>query len=89
MDENGIVKDIMTSDVITVDVNDRFVKIEEVFDMYSFHHIVVLDAGQVVGVISKQDLLKKYRDIRNDDLDINIITLTVTETSAGEFKTFP
>ncbi len=72
MNENGLVKDIMTKDVVTVDVNDRFVKIEEVFDLHDFHHIIVLDAGQVVGVISKQDLLKKYRDIRNDQLNADI-----------------
>jgi hypothetical protein len=37
-------------------------KIEEIFDALSFHHIMVLDHAQLHGIISKNDLLLLYAD---------------------------
>ncbi len=50
--------DIMTSDVITVDVDDPA---EEVMDILDSKHIIrvpVLENGQLVGIISRPDVLR-------------------------------
>ncbi len=52
------IKEIMTRDVVTVDMDDTLVLIREVFDLKPFHHVLVTEMGRLVGVISDRDLLK-------------------------------
>lgn len=54
-----VVKDIMTSPVETIDMDDSVEYIKEVFDANQYHHIIVKgDSGECAGVISDRDLLK-------------------------------
>jgi acetoin utilization protein AcuB len=52
------VADIMTRAVVTVDMDDTLERIRDIFDHSRFHHLVVIDDGRVVGVLSDRDLLK-------------------------------
>lgn len=52
------VDQIMTRDVVTVSMDDSLEWIQRVFSEYRFHHVVVTENGQVVGVISDRDVLK-------------------------------
>ena len=54
-----IVNDIMTTQVVTADMDDTLGKIQKVFEKNRFHHIPVLDGGEVVGVISDRVLLRE------------------------------
>jgi acetoin utilization protein AcuB len=50
---------IMTTQVITVGMDDEIGIIRELFERFHFHHILVLgEEGVLVGVISDRDLLK-------------------------------
>ncbi len=49
---------IMTRHVVSVHMDDELWKVRELFDRYRFHHVVVVDQGRVVGVISDRDLLR-------------------------------
>ncbi|MFG0246893.1 MAG: CBS domain-containing protein [Phycisphaerales bacterium JB052] len=54
-----IVKDIMTSPVETIPMDESVEAIKEIFDNSHYHHLVVLgDGGKCAGVISDRDLLK-------------------------------
>lgn len=52
------VKKIMSSNVVSVKMDDTLQQVKNIFDRDQFHHLVVLDAGDVYGVISDRDLLK-------------------------------
>jgi CBS domain-containing protein len=54
------VKEIMSRNVITVQEFDRLSKIEDLWKSNPIHHLVVLNAGKVVGIVSKIDMLKVY-----------------------------
>ena len=49
---------IMTTDLVTVDMDDSLKKVKEIFDAYKFHHLLVVENGKLQGVISDRDLLK-------------------------------
>ena len=49
---------IMTRHVVTVGMDDSLESVQNLFDKFRFHHVVVLDNCRVVGVISDRDLLK-------------------------------
>jgi acetoin utilization protein AcuB len=49
---------IMTKRVVTVKMDDTLQRIRAVFLAQKFHHLIVVDDGRVVGVISDRDLLK-------------------------------
>ena len=52
------VRDIMTTPVHAVRMDDSILALKAVFDRERFHHAVVLEATAVVGVVSDRDVLK-------------------------------
>lgn len=49
---------IMTRRVVTVSMDDSLRRVRDIFDSERFHHLLVVEAGRVVGVLSDRDLLK-------------------------------
>jgi acetoin utilization protein AcuB len=52
------VERIMSRSVVTVSMDDSLSRIKEVFDRHGFHHVLVVEDGRLVGVVSDRDLLK-------------------------------
>ncbi|MFT2097557.1 CBS domain-containing protein [Marinomonas sp. 2405UD66-6] len=51
-------QDIMTHNVISVDMDDRLPDIKKIMETHEFHHLPVTDNGKLVGIISDRDLLR-------------------------------
>lgn len=49
---------IMTARVVTVNMDDTVDHIRDLFGRHGFHHLLVVDNGHAVGLISDRDLLK-------------------------------
>ena len=49
---------IMTSKVITIEMDDSLEVIRDIFGKLKFHHLIVVDGEKIVGIISDRDLLK-------------------------------
>lgn len=49
---------IMTTDVITVRPDDPMDKVREIFEHHNIHHVPIVDAGKVMGMISREDYFK-------------------------------
>lgn len=49
---------IMTARVVTVNLDDTVDHIRDLFGRHGFHHLLVVDNGHAVGLISDRDLLK-------------------------------
>lgn len=49
---------IMSKKVISITMDDSLAKARELFLEFHFHHLLVLESGRLVGVISDRDLLK-------------------------------
>ncbi|KPK90737.1 signal transduction protein [bacterium SM23_31] len=52
------VESIMTRKVVTVESDDSLKIIQEIFENVGFHHLLVVENGKLVGVISDHDLFK-------------------------------
>lgn len=52
------VREIMTSKVVTVEMDDRLETVKEIFDHAHFHHLLVIEDGKVRGIVSDRDLLR-------------------------------
>jgi acetoin utilization protein AcuB len=52
------VRQIMTTGVVTVELDDKLVHVKDLFDHHRFHHLLVIDGKQLCGVVSDRDLLK-------------------------------
>ncbi len=52
------VRDLMTADVVTISMDDTLRNAKQIFEKRRFHHLIVVDNGRPVGVISDRDLLK-------------------------------
>jgi acetoin utilization protein AcuB len=53
-----LVSAIMSPAVVTVGLDETVASVQHLFERYRFHHLVVLDGGRVVGVVSDRDLLR-------------------------------
>lgn len=49
---------IMTSRLVTIEMDDSLRVIQDVFRQVKFHHLVVADEGKLVGMLSERDFLK-------------------------------
>jgi acetoin utilization protein AcuB len=53
------VGNIMTTRVVSVEMDDRLDVVKKIFDTLKFHHLLVVgDGGKLKGVVSDRDLLK-------------------------------
>lgn len=53
-----LVKDYMTTRLVTVEMDDSLATVREIFEKTGFHHLLVVEQGEVVGVLSDRDLLR-------------------------------
>jgi acetoin utilization protein AcuB len=51
-------RDLMTPRVVTVELDDPLEAVKKIFDSVKFHHLLVVEAGKLCGVISDRDLLR-------------------------------
>ena len=52
------VKQIMTSEIVSVEMDDPISRVKEIFDQLGFHHLLVIDNQRLQGILSDRDLLK-------------------------------
>jgi CBS domain-containing protein len=52
------VKDMMSTDVETVDRNDNLGTVEEIMATKKLRHLPVLEAGKVIAIVTQRDLFK-------------------------------
>ncbi len=53
------VNEIMTAKVITIGMDDTLGQIQKLFGKHKFHHVLVLEDEDLIGVISDRDVLKE------------------------------
>ena len=68
----------MTSRVVTIEMDDSLQVIQEVFRKVKFHHLVVVDEGKIVGIISDRDFFKAISPF------VNTISETVRDRATLE-----
>lgn len=56
--KTGIVEEIMSSPVVTVEMDDSLEVVQEIFEAVRFHHLLVVSEDGLVGVLSDRDYLK-------------------------------
>ncbi|MGS2717893.1 CBS domain-containing protein [Eionea flava] len=83
MSKQGITVDrLMTSTVVTVEMDDSLSVVKDIFDNTSFHHLLVVNDKRLLGVVSDRDLLKALsphlgtaaetlRDLRSLDIKVH------------------
>lgn len=52
------ISEVMTTRVVSVDMDDRLTVVKEILDSAPFRHLLVIEDEQLQGVISDRDLLR-------------------------------
>ena len=73
------VSTIMTSDVISVSKRDKLSKIRDIFNANRIHHIPVTHDNEVVGIISKEDLLLFVKGLKKNTVMSKIVNVNTEE----------
>lgn len=53
-----LVKEYMTTKLVTVEMDDTLETVRNIFQNTGFHHLLVVESGSVVGLLSDRDLLR-------------------------------
>ena len=48
----------MSTQIVTVEMDDKLEVVKNIFDSTRFHHLLVVDERRLVGVVSDRDLLR-------------------------------
>jgi acetoin utilization protein AcuB len=54
-----IVNEIMTTKVITIEMDTTLEQIQKIFEKHKFHHLLIVEDGELIGIISDRDVLKE------------------------------
>ncbi|WP_042302883.1 CBS domain-containing protein [Paraburkholderia kururiensis] len=52
------IREIMTTRVVMVSFDDTLATVKHIFDSAKFHHVLVVEDGELQGVVSDRDLLR-------------------------------
>jgi CBS domain-containing protein len=64
---NEPVSTIMTRSVRTLDVSAKLSEVRRALITHEFHHMPIVEAGKLVGMVSWRDLVRAYRGARDAD----------------------
>ena len=53
------VAEIMTTKVFTIEMDDTLEQIQKIFEKHKFHHLLIAEDGELIGIISDRDVLKE------------------------------
>ena len=53
------VNEIMTAKVITIGMDDTLGQIQKLFGKHKFHHVLIVEDEELIGIISDRDVLKE------------------------------
>jgi acetoin utilization protein AcuB len=52
------ISEAMTSDIVTVDMDDRLITVKKILDSAPFRHLLVMEDEELQGLISDRDILR-------------------------------
>jgi CBS-domain-containing membrane protein len=84
------ISEIMTREIITIDVRARMSEVREILTTQKFHHLPVVDGEQLVGIVSTNDLIRVTKSLPtpNDRLDdVLDQTTSIKETMQTDLLT--
>lgn len=79
---------IMTTDLVTVNPKDTLSSVKRKFDAHSIHHLPVVRYKELVGIISKSDLLYFMKGLRvNEERGIEKNAIRLSHYCAKDIMT--
>jgi len=52
------IRELMSTTLVTVELDDSLATVKNIFDKARFHHLLVVEEGRLFGVVSDRDLLR-------------------------------
>lgn len=81
------VSSIMTTNLITAHPSDKLVVLKAMFDKNKIHHIPVVIFKEIVGMVSKTDLLSFLKGFENDSYDDYMNNVRLKNYTAEDIMT--
>ena len=73
------VKEIMSKELITFKMDDKLKAVRVIFDNVNIHHLLVVEADKLFGVVSDRDMLKALSPNIGTIVEMNRDTITLNK----------
>ena len=73
------VKEIMSKELMTVKMDDKLKAVKVIFDNVNIHHLLVVEADKLFGVVSDRDMLKALSPNIGTIVEMNRDTITLNK----------
>lgn len=83
------VKDIMTTDVLTVAPDAPLQEIAEILERHGIKRVPVVEEGRVVGIVSRANLIQALAALRKRDFDVDRSDEGLRKQIQDSFKGMP
>lgn len=74
-----LIREVMTARVATVAMDDRLTVIKDIFEQAHFRHLLVLEEGELVGIISDRDLFRAISPYLDSEAEMSRDTETLNK----------
>ncbi len=66
-DRPGVVQDFMTTEVVSFDQETDLSEVVQALQTSHFRRVPILDKGRLVGIISRRDIIRHIRTLKQED----------------------
>jgi len=66
-DKPGVVREFMTAEVVSFDIETDLAEIAEALRTQNFRRVPILDNDRLVGIVSRRDVIRHMQELRHED----------------------
>ena len=75
------IRDVMTRDLKMIDCEEPYINVADLMDKHNIRHMPVTRRGQIIGIVSLRDMLRRHREYLEHQIELNVVKIRESEAT--------